>query len=95
VKVSTCTSLSIAQVNNNGTSNGDISIWPNPAKNYLLLNGGNLKVSQIRMFDAVGKMVYASAWRNRIDVSMLRSGFYVVQFNTNEGVIVKRVEVIK
>ena len=73
----------------------DISIWPNPASKYINLNDGGLLPEKIELIDLAGRIVFTSTWKTRLDVSKLNSGLYILRVYTNEGVKVKRVELIK
>lgn len=57
-------------------------IYPNPAKNYIAIIGGN--VNNVMIFNAVGQMVYSSNENvEKIDISSLKDGVYFVK--TNNG----------
>ena len=72
----------------------NISIWPNPTKDYLNLNEGGLKPEKIEVMDASGRLVLSSGWKTKIDLNRFKSGYYFLRVYTNEGVKVKRMEII-
>ncbi|WP_299520867.1 T9SS type A sorting domain-containing protein [Winogradskyella sp.] len=66
--------LSVSQI-----SDIDISFYPNPATSLITLNKNNLKT---KIYSITGQQVKAST-KNKIDVSDLNSGVYVVKIEDN------------
>jgi hypothetical protein len=97
VKATTCTSpvYTKGAVQIPEVSTKDISIWPNPASHYINLNDGGLLPEKIEMIDLTGRIVFTSGWENKIDVSKLNSGLYFLRVYTDDGVKVKRIEIMK
>ncbi|MFP5041186.1 T9SS type A sorting domain-containing protein [Parasediminibacterium sp. JCM 36343] len=75
-----------------------ISIYPNPAKNFILVDGKN--INQINIMDNMGKVVAAKAGlnilatQNRLDFNLPR-GVYVVQIATADGKIANQKFVVE
>jgi hypothetical protein len=77
----------------NSTSIGDIirkddilKIWPNPVKDYLNLDAGELLLTSspiIRIIDIRGSEVMKIEFREQIDVSHLPDGIYFIILNIN------------
>lgn len=65
-----------------------ISVYPNPAKDILNLSTQN-KVSEIKIFNTAGLLVktVTNVVDNKVNVSQLKSGVYIVKVNDNsEGI---------
>ena len=91
------TSLASCQAACNNTSSGEISseiisIFPNPVKNTLNIEG---TIKSVEIYDVFGKLVLASK-NNIINTQELSDGIYLVKVNTNNNIIVtKRITVTK
>ena len=69
-------------------SNESLSIYPNPAKNELIINNGELKIEQISIIDVTGKIVKAIIGTvNTVNVSDLTRGIYFIQIQTEKGLV--------
>ena len=73
------------------TSTKNISIFPNPVKNTLNIQG---EMESVEIFDVFGKLVLTST-NNTINTSDLADGIYVVNVNTSDVIITKRITVSK
>jgi len=63
------------------------SVYPNPAKNQLTIDGGELKVESINILDITGKTINTVvSTNNTIDVSSLSQGMYFLQIQTDKGI---------
>lgn len=75
---------------------GQVSLYPNPAKNNLTVEGSNLdagKNSIVRIYSAEGREVYtnvfatgATSRKMNIDVNNLSAGYYILSFQNGENV---------
>jgi hypothetical protein len=73
--------------------NSKISIFPNPAKNKINIVGA---FESLEVYNIYGELVFSDDnTRKNIDLSKFSSGLYTINLNTKEGIIVKRVNVIK
>ena len=78
--------------NTNETSINNISVFPNPVKNTLNIQG---EMELVEIFDVFGKLVLNST-NNTINTSELAEGVYVVMINTHNNIIItKRITVSK
>ncbi len=72
-----------------------ISVYPNPAKDYVWVQGTGHKVQDVKVLDVAGKVIPVSfANENdeiKIDISKLNAGIYVLQINTQQGVISRKI----
>jgi len=69
----------------------NISIFPNPVKNILNISG---TFDLVEIYDVFGKLVLTST-KNTINTSDLANGIYVLNINTNNSIITKRITVTK
>ena len=70
-------------------------VYPNPAKNTVSLNWNKTDAVSIRIYDALGKLMYYAknktiAEPTNIDVSTYASGLYFVRINTANGAVTKK-----
>ncbi len=79
----------------------DVSIFPNPAADYIVLtNVKNIYVESIQIFNSIGQEVFLKS-ENRIENDMLRfsidlpSGFYILRILTNEKKLIFKLIVRK
>lgn len=65
-------------------------LHPIPASNqFNITKPEHIQVSDIKIINALGQLVYQSNWSSTINISSLSSGLFFVQFNTNQGIINK------
>ncbi len=69
----------------------NISIYPNPVKNLLNIEGD---FQSVEIYDIFGKLVLSTA-RNTINTTDLADGIYIVNVNTSDVIITKRITVSK
>lgn len=77
-----------------------IQIYPNPAKDYLLLDFGDIKEEKsIQIFDLQGREVKDEKkvidTKTQINVSTLPKGVYLLDIKSSKGVVRRRFEVMK
>lgn len=87
------TNLAAVNVVNRGQSN--INIYPNPAKEKLLVTG-TFENAQVQLYAADGRQVYRSAKETKqasINVSHLENGVYFLKINSQKGIITRKVNV--
>ncbi|HEX9828331.1 MAG TPA: M1 family aminopeptidase [Flavobacteriaceae bacterium] len=67
-------------------------VFPNPTSNTITIQKpDHLEVNEIRIFNAIGQLLYKRNWTPKIDLTSFSTGLLFVQFQTNEGVINKSV----
>jgi len=82
---------------NNDITNNNISIFPNPAHNYLNINlNNNLSSSKINIYNILGKSVYKTQMNAKetfktIDVSALPDGLYFLEILSNSSKLTKKI----
>ncbi|MDR3679008.1 MAG: T9SS type A sorting domain-containing protein [Flavipsychrobacter sp.] len=77
----------------------DISIYPNPAQCKLTIDAKHVKASHIRLATVSGSVVYDEAIVGTgpytVDVSQLAGGLYILYMDTDAGMAVRKVEVMR
>lgn len=69
-----------------------IVLYPNPTSNVINLHKPEaLQVNQVRIYSALGQMLYSEAFSETIDVSKFSKGILFFQMETSEGVINKTI----
>jgi len=75
-------------VNNVVSSNGNISVSPNPAHDMVLVNNSE-PIKSVSVFDAAGRLAgsYDGLAQNRLEIPLqqLQAGLYFLQVNTAGG----------
>jgi len=79
----------IVQNINDITSN--ISIFPNPVKDVLMING---IFNFVDIYDVSGKLILSSE-QNKINVSGLAKGLYMLEINTSSGIKTHKITITK
>jgi Secretion system C-terminal sorting domain/SprB repeat len=84
--------------NDNAASDNNISVYPNPASNFVNLNMEAAANSQVTFYNAAGQVVLqkmTEGSQNRIDISNLAKGDYLVAINNENGTTTKTIAVVK
>jgi hypothetical protein len=68
-----------------------LQVYPNPAAQFIQLNS-NVTSGIVKVYDALGYVVLQSNWVNgqRINISTLSAGTYVVELMSNAGTVKER-----
>jgi hypothetical protein len=74
----------------------DVVVYPNPASDKLHVTLKNATVTEVVLFDALGKMVYKdnksdSQLIHSVDVSSYDTGFYFLRISTSKGAVTKKI----
>jgi len=77
------TSVSVEEVNS------EISIYPNPVKDNIYVNG---EFDKIKLFDVFGKLVFEGNDKV-INTKNLSNGIYIINLNSNNNIITKKVTI--
>jgi hypothetical protein len=84
-----------ADVETDSVLSGEMSIYPNPARDYATLTWTVLDVENVQIFDLSGKLIQTfavQAMENKMQLSDLGQGEYLVKLNSvGGGVVVERV----
>lgn len=72
--------------------NNTLLIYPSPVSETLNIKKPDfLQVEEIRVYNALGQLLYNSEWTSTIDTTPFSTGLLFVQLQTNEGIINKSV----
>lgn len=72
-----------------GVSMANISIYPNPTKNMIRVNGAS--INSLEVMDLTGRKVLRNEGVNTIDLSGLNNGVYMLRINANEGTAIRKI----
>ena len=78
----------------NLSSTDQINLYPNPANDFVFVESNDLKLNKIRIFNIKGNLVRQIdliSSNEKIDISNLAKGQYVLTFETNDNIITKKV----
>ena len=79
-------------ISNNNNNNSELTIYPNPVKNVLTIEGD---FTSANIYDVFGKLVLGTDAQKTIDVSNLSNGVYFVNINVENTITVKKITVAK
>lgn len=72
--------------------NNKLLIYPSPVSETLNIKKPDfLQVEELRVYNALGQLLYNSEWTSTIDTTPFSTGLLFVQLQTNEGIINKSV----
>lgn len=82
-----------SQVNTIKDSSEDIILYPNPSENIVNINlsGKNESVINYTIFNTDGRIMKAGSKGEKINVSMLNSGIYIINIKTNKASYFKQI----
>ncbi len=87
--------LNSAKPGETGMSSG-IRLIPNPAKNTILiaLNDETDRIKSVKVFDISGRVMFSKKfdavhYRERLDISTLKKGTYIINVKTRSGKYLK------
>jgi len=74
----------------------DLSLYPNPADNFVNISWGKKDLATIKIFTITGKLVYYAKDQDlfnthQIDTSSFATGVYLVKVNTVKGNVLKKI----
>ncbi|SDG63944.1 T9SS type A sorting domain-containing protein [Winogradskyella thalassocola] len=69
-----------------------IIVYPNPAKNFLAIEAGNVDITSVSVFNILGAKVLEQKElvENKLNVSSLKSGIYLLKISGDNAVTTKR-----
>lgn len=69
-----------------------IELYPNPTSGLVnLLKPASLDIKDIRIYNALGQLLYAEKYSETVDVSKFSKGILIFRIETSEGIINKRI----
>jgi len=74
-------------------NNLSLKIYPNPIKDVMNIQIQNSEIiKSIKVFNVLGKLVIEEKGDvNQLDVSLLKSGLFLIKIETNKGIFVKKI----
>ena len=87
VGVQGCVSTNVQTIKEQGA---DIQLFPNPAGNEVYYNLSEDKILQIRVLNSTGQKMDVPDGNGKIDLTELNPGLYFIQFQTEKGLINKK-----
>jgi len=78
----------------------DINLYPNPASAIITIeNNGIIEVKHIAVINMLGQIIFETIPENtlkdQLNISEFSDGFYTIQIQTTQGLVVKKIEVKK
>ncbi|AXT18900.1 T9SS C-terminal target domain-containing protein [Flavobacteriaceae bacterium AU392] len=71
--------------------NNQIEIFPNPASQFITINGNRNQVDEIIFYDIHGRLIFSENYNNEaLDISRLTPGLYFARFVSDERELVKK-----
>jgi len=81
-------------IENQISLHSNLKIFPNPASEYIVIQSDNVEIQRITLADVTGKIHIQStvpSTNNRLSISGLSSGIYILTVTTAQGSISKKV----
>ena len=71
----------------------DLHIYPNPATNsFVILNSNMDTQSIVKLYNSFGQLILKKKWEhNSIDISMIKAGIYILELETSNGLVRKKI----
>lgn len=75
----------------NDLEKNKLSIYPNPASNFIIIKLNNTEKANVKIYNTIGKLIKEISVVNtyKLDVSKLGSGIYFIRFNNNTSATYK------
>ena len=86
--------VSITSSNTTSTAEAlslQVAIHPNPARNFITIQSPTLPILQAKLYSTTGQLVQQQAFPTRLDVSQQSFGLYLLELQTAQGVVIKKV----
>jgi hypothetical protein len=82
---SSCYNVTVSYINT--ISQNGISIYPNPAHNFVVIQNSEFKIQNLKVLDITGKYIYCHSEHSeksiQINISDLKTGVYFIKLTTN------------
>lgn len=78
--------------------NSELTIYPNPASEQISITNKNIKIKEVFICDIMGKKIkgfLVNDNQTMLDVSNLSAGMYVAKINTEQGIITRKVQIVR
>ncbi len=78
----------------NYLDDNSLMVYPNPASNFVVLEGSSVDVISYEMYDILGGLT-SKGTGTLIDITAFNSGNYLIKVFTSKGVVTKKVDIIR
>jgi hypothetical protein len=69
-----------------------VKIYPNPVMGELYIKTNSIQLEQVIVYDVLGKVIINTILNlDKIDVSTLKIGIYLLEIKTDKGTLVRRI----
>jgi len=85
--------VSLLDVKENILSNYNVSVFPNPASDYLQIEQSEANISHIEIINLQGQVIKSQRIlgnQSTLDLSNVSAGVYILKIYTNSGFVVKK-----
>ena len=75
-----------------------LSLYPNPATTQLTLDNKDALIKEAHIYDITGREInrhFINATQSTLDISTLKLGLYIIKIHTEQGVLNRKVQVVK
>jgi hypothetical protein len=82
----------------NEFSENSLSVFPNPANEQITLDDGQGVIKDISIYDIMGRKIRKhsiNTTKSTLDVSNLQSGMYFLKILTEQGILTRKVQIIR
>ncbi|MDY0014786.1 MAG: T9SS type A sorting domain-containing protein [Bacteroidales bacterium] len=76
----------------------EIAIYPNPASNQIVILGNDVQMLDVFIYTITGqkvKQAVVNATQTTLDVNDLSVGMYILKIHTKQGILTKKVQIIR
>src|ERR1039457_6516599 len=91
--------IAVAGIEQVAGNNEQVTVYPNPASSSLQVTfSGNIQNTTLQITDMLGNAIYHSTLNtqhNTIDVADLAEGVYTISIISNEGMVNKRLAIVR
>lgn len=82
----------------NEFSENRLSVFPNPANEQITLDNGQGMMDELYVYDIMGREIRKhsiNATKSTLDISNLQSGMYFLKIITEQGILTRKVQVVR
>ena len=83
-------SFSTLGIEENVLTDGQVSIYPNPASEYINISSA-LELTKVEMFDLLGKQVMETLETSQLKIKHLPTGMYLIKVYATNGTLTKKI----
>jgi hypothetical protein len=81
----------VSNVRENMINENLIKVYPNPfSSSFNIENNNAIKIESIKVFDAIGHLIFVNSNSKEVDLSTFTKGIYLLEIQTQEGILRKK-----